>query len=194
MSTEQLAVDPFARILLSAYLAAAADAQAFCTEHRFPTTRMDKAHRFRSLVQAQVGHSTRYLLHPEYSEAGRVQVTDESTQLSYLIRSKSAITIENATASPSQLGLFDIPTGTRNGLPALLAYEFQPAGMALWTCLTTQMPQRKRLMPAGALEFIGFWKFVEAIPPGGGESVFDQGEADPFDELGNPDLGEAGEL
>ena len=194
MEIDESGIDPFAHILVSAYLATAADARAFHTEHDFPTTRMDKAHRFRSLVQASVGHSTRYALHPEYMESGRVQVTDTSTQWSCLIRSKSAIAIEEAMKSPGQLALFAMPRRTTTGLPSLLAYDFERTGMGLWSCPTKQMPQRKRLVPAGRLEFVGFWKFDTVTPPDGGGPTFDQGEVDPFEELGNPDLGEADEL
>lgn len=193
MQIDEPGIDPFAQILMSAYLAAAADASAFHAEHDFPTTRMDKAHRFRSFVQASVGHSDRYSLHPEYMESGRVQVTDISTQWSCLIRSKSAITIEEAMGSRGQLTLFAMPRRTTTDLPSLLAYGFERTGMGLWACPTKQIPQRKRLVPAGSLEFVGFWKFDAATPPGGGPT-FDQGEIDPFDELGNPDLGEVDEL
>lgn len=195
-------VDPFAKILVSSYIGAAADARSFTAEWNYPPTRMQKVHTFRSVVQAHVLYSDRYALHGEYSEQGRVQVTDTGNGHSYLIRSRSMIDIDEALKR--QLVLFELPRQSPRslrGLPSMLAYKFERKGMTLWICATKQVNQdSRRLVPAGKLELLGFWPFVdETIPPspnGGGER-FDQGDSDPFADLGNPDiddLGEAGGL
>lgn len=191
MEIEQHELDPFAQVMLAAYLAAADDAHAFMEEYGMPPTAMDKAHRFRSVVQALVAQSARYSLHPEYMELGRVQITDSVLAKSCLIRSKSAISIEDAMAR-GQMELFPAPIPD---LPFLLAYDFDRSGMKLWTCPTKRAPASKRLIPLQDLDFAGFWTFDSAAPRAGRERIeFDQGLSDPFDDLGNPDIDEAGGL
>lgn len=180
-------VDPFAQILLSSYRAAADDARAFTDEWGYPPTTMDKAHRFRSIVQAQVSVSDRYRLHPDFMEAGRVQVTDREIRFSYLIRSRSAVEIDAFFAAPEQLVLFQAERRRKAGLPVLLAYEFDRVGMRLWSSSTEQKGESKRLVPAGEFDFVGLWRFDSATPPDG--QPFDQGSADPWEDLGNPDIG-----
>lgn len=190
-------IDPFARMMLSAYVDTAADARLFAAEHGFPTTTLDKAHRFRSTVQAAVHRSDRYSLNPEYVESGRVQVTDDNSHWSCLIRSKSAMTIDAAVSPAMQLELFRVSAGDAVSLPSLLSYKFIPTGMSLWVCETKTVFGRKRLAPSGDLEYLGFWAFDEATPPDGEDGAstrFDQGTDDPFEDLGNPDLGETGQL
>lgn len=197
MTIEQ-EVDPFALLMVSAYRSAAADARAFKTEWGLPPTRMDRSHRFRSIVQAQVGQSDRYYLHTEFMESGRVQVTDRDTRSSYLLRSKAALDIEAAlVCRPEQLALFEGLRRQPPGLPELLAYNFERNGMRLWSCQTKRLPDRRRLMPAGGLDFVGFWNFETVPPPphGGDGGVFDQGSDDPFDDLGDLDIDdESGEM
>jgi hypothetical protein len=67
--------------------------------------------------------------------------------------------------------------------PVILTVE--QAGMRLWRCGTRQADGRKRLIPAGEMIHVGFWRFDE-FDPGG--DPFDQGDIDPFDDLGNPDI------
>ena len=180
-------VDPLAQILVASYRAASADARAFTDEWGHPPTTMDKAHRFRSIVQALVSDSDRYQLHADYVESGRVQVTDYDAPGSYLIRSRSAIEIEASFAAPEQLLLFNAKRQRKSGYPDLLAYDFEPRGMRVWSCPTEQKGDRKRLMPAGAFDFVGFWPFDAAPHPDG--EPFDQGAEDPWDDLGNLDIG-----
>ena len=192
-------VDPFAHLMVSAYGSTAVDARAFKSEYGMPPTRMDRSHRFRSIVQAQVGLSDRYVLHPEYMESGRVQVTDRETQRGYLIRSRAALDIEAALVRrPEQLALFEGLRRQSTDLPDLLAYNFERSGMRLWSCATRKVPDGRRLVPAGGLDPVGFWTFDSVLPPphGGGEGgVFDQGIDDPFDDLGDDlGFGEAGDL
>ncbi|AFS16442.1 hypothetical protein OEM_33030 [Mycobacterium intracellulare subsp. yongonense 05-1390] len=193
MQLERHEVDAFAQILLAAYVGAAADARTFTAEWGSPPTRMDKSHRFRSIAQAQIAQSDQFALHQEYMESGRVQVTDMSTRDSYLIRSKAAIDIEEALSGAEQLVLFEPPRQNRSGHPKLLAYTFERGGMRLWACATKRMVNRQRLVPAGELDHVGFWPFAADSPPdGGGDLKFDQGENDPFDDLGEDlDFGEA---
>jgi len=195
------AVDPFAKILVSSYVGAVAEARSFTAEWQSPPTRMHKVHSFRSIVQAQVNHSDRYTLHPEYSEAGRVQVTDHETDESYLIRSMTMVDIDRTKNLARQLTLFEVSRKpTSSGLPDMLAYDFERKGMTLWISSTKQASaDGRRLVPAGRMELLGFWPFADttSTPPPDGGKRFDQGGPDLFDELGNPDiddLGEAGGL
>lgn len=192
-------VDPFARLLVSGYLSAAADVRAFADEWGSPPTSMDKAHRYRSIVQAMVTSSDRYALHPEYMESGRVQVTDRSTDCQYLLRSMSAIQIEAAMRrSPLQLVLFDAPPRVKKAAtPDLLAYAFERTGMRLWSSPTKQATGQRRLVPATDLQFVGFWPYAKTTPPTPPTTTtetFDPGVDDPWNDLGNPDVdaGEAG--
>lgn len=196
-------VDPFAKILVSSYVGAAADARSFAAEWHCPPTQMQKVHTFRSIVQAQVNRSDHYTLHAEHSESGKVQVTDEDTHRSYVIRSKVMIDIDEAKKEqPRQLMLFETPGRSATSvLPEMLAYKFDRNGMMLWICSTRQVsPESHRLVPVGKLDPLGFWPFDDTTAPppdGGGGGLFDQGTADPFDDLGDPDiddLGEAGGL
>jgi hypothetical protein len=193
MQLERNQVDPFAQILVTAYLGAADGARSFTDEWGSPPTRMHKSHHLRSIAQARITQSDRFDLHPEYVEMGRVQVTDVKTGSSYLIRSKAAIDIEEAFGKPEQLTLFEVPRKNPIGQPYLLAYSFERGGMRLWVCATKQLSNRSRLLPAGDLEYIGLWPFEGALPPGGGGGIaFDQGKPDPFDDLGDDvDFGEA---
>lgn len=187
-------VDPFAQILIVAYRGAAADARNFTEEWEAPPTRMHKSHCLRSIAQARINQSDRFMLHPEYVESGRVQVSDRETGCSYLIRSRAAMDIEESMTSRGQLTLFEVPRRNPTGQPHLLAYGFEPGGMRLWVCGTKQVGKSKRLLPAGDLDFVGFWPFETAKPPGGGGGglSFDQGESDPFDDLGGDiDFGDA---
>jgi hypothetical protein len=172
-------LNPFARIMVSSYLATSTYSRTFDDEWGSPPTTAAKAHHFRSVVQAQVTDGSRYELQREYVEFGRVQVTDTESARAYLIRSMSAVGIENARP---QLGLFPIPTAYEVNM---LVYQFEQAGMRLWRCGTTQAQGRRRLVPSGELLPMGFWPFDDFGPDGG---TFDQGSIDPFPELGDLDI------
>jgi hypothetical protein len=65
--------------------------------------------------------------------------------------------------------------------------------MHLWSSASKQAATGKRLIPAGSLEYVGFWPF-EGVPSpdNGGGLTFDQGAPDPFNDLGDDvDFGEA---
>lgn len=172
-------LDPFARIMVSSYLATSVYSRNFGNEWGSPPTIVSKAHHFRSVVQAQVTGSARYQLGTAYMEFGRVQVADTESGRTYLIRSMPAVNIED---SRPQLGLFPIPAAYEVNM---LVYQFEREGMRLWRCGTTQAEGRRRLIPAGELLEMGFWPFDDFGPDG---SAFDQGGIDPFPDLGNPDI------
>lgn len=187
-------VDPFAQILVAAYVSTAAGARSFTEEWGIPPTRMHKSHWIRSIAQAQITQSKRFTLHPEFAEFGRVQVTDIAAHDSYLIRSKTAVEIEAAMGQPEQLAFpFELRIRNSTALPNLLAYGFERKGMRLWSSASKQAATSKRLLPAGDLEYVGFWPFESVPSPGGGGRLaFDQGAPDPFDDLGDAvDFGEA---
>jgi hypothetical protein len=187
MQLERDRVDAFAQILVTAYVSAAAGARSFTEEWGSPPTRMHKSHWMRSIAQAQITQSKRFTLHPEFAELGRVQVTDTTDEYSYLIRSKAAVEIEAAMGRPDQLE-FPYELRTRNSavLPNLLAYGFERKGMHLWSAASKQASIGKRLLPAGDFQYIDFWPFEDVPSPGGGGGLaFDQGTADPFDDLGD---------
>lgn len=194
MQLERDQVDPFAQILMVAYVGAAAGARSFTEEWGVPPTRMHKAHWMRSIAQAQIAQSERFTLYPEFAELGRVQVTDTTADHSYLIRSRAAVEIEAAIGPAEQLAFpFQLPTRNPTTLPNLLAYGFERNGMRLWSSALKQVATSKRLLPAGDLEYVGFWPFAGCPSPGsGGGLAFDQGVPDPFDDLGDDlDFGEA---
>ncbi|MGU3293876.1 hypothetical protein [Williamsia sp. M5A3_1d] len=189
-------MDDFAGLMVAAYRLAAADARLFMAEHGSPTTTMDKAHRLRSLIQAGVTQSDRFRLHPEYMEFGRVQFTDVQTSATRVLRSRSAVAVEKDARFDGQYMLFPEPqrVGGR-GLPQLLVYEFDRTGLSAWMCATRREGRSTRLIPASDLGWIGFWPFDTPGGSGGdGGGQFDQGPQDPFGDLGNPDIGEAGGL
>jgi hypothetical protein len=177
-------LDEFAHMMLSAYLATAAFSRKFTKEWDTPPTAMTKAHHLRSVVQAQIGDSERYELHKEYVEFGRVQVTDTDLTRTFLLRSMSAVSIEEAQV---EWTLFDVKPKLDT---ALLIYRFDPPGLSLWHSATTRSSNSRRLLPAGAAQSIGFWRFDD-LPTAVG--LFDQGETDAFDDLGNPDIEASGE-
>lgn len=185
--------DHFAGLMLSAYRAGVADSRLFMVEHGSPTTLLDKAHRFRSLVQAAVVESDRYRLHPSYAEFGRVQITDVGTGTRHLLRSRRAVSIDADVSPDPQYGLFPEPRCSSDAsLPSLLAYGFDRRGLNVWVSPTKRRPGSQRLLPAAKLEHVGFWPFEALTPPPGDRprsaGTFDQGLEDPFSELGNPDV------
>jgi len=183
---EATEVDPLARILVSSWLATALYSHQFREEYDSPPTTIAKAHHFRSVVQARVNQGERYALHPEFMEFGRVQVTDTSLGANYLIRSMSAVSIEENFAKRDQIGLFEV---SRAFGISLLPYRFERTGMQLWVCGTKQARDSRRLIPAGELNHVGFWTYDDNLDPGPGGPVFDQGDLDPWDELGDePDI------
>ncbi|CAJ1497445.1 hypothetical protein [[Mycobacterium] burgundiense] len=194
MQLERDQVDPFAQILVVAYLGAAAGARSFTEEWGIPPTRTHKSHWMRSIAQAQVTQSERFMLHPDFAELGRVQVTDITANDSYLVRSKAAIEIEAAMGQPEQLAFpFELRTRNSTAVPNMVAYGFEREGMHLWSSASKQAATGKRLIPAGSLEYVGFWPF-EGVPSpdNGGGLTFDQGAPDPFNDLGDDvDFGEA---
>lgn len=197
MILERDRVDPFAQMLVESYLSAAGESRTFTANYGTPPTRMQKTHTIRSIAQAMITQSERFVLRPEFAEMGRVQVTDVETDSSYLVRSKAAIDIEAAMGQPEQLVIpypDDFQKRVSGGLPFLLAYGFERGGMRLWSSSTKQAINGKRLLPAGELEYVGFWPYEGSEPSGPDDQsgVFDQGVSDPFDDLGDDvDFGES---
>jgi hypothetical protein len=177
-------LDEFAHIMMSGYLATADYSRKFKAEWEIPPTMLAKAHHLRSVVQAQIGDSERYELHKEYVEFGRVQVTDNEIRKTFLLRSKSAVSIEK---SHSEWTLFDIKPKVDVGL---LIYRFDKPGLSMWQSATTHTNKSKRLIPSGEMQAISFWRF-EDLPAS--SRTFDQGQIDAFDDLGNPDIEAGGE-
>jgi hypothetical protein len=179
-------LDEFAHMMLSAYLATAEFSRKFTKEWDTPPTALAKAHHLRSVVQAQIGDSERYELHKGFVEFGRVQVTDTESNSTFLLRSKSAVSIEEAQ---TEWTLFDVKPKLDI---SLLIYRFDVPGLSLWHSATTRSANSRRLLPTGDAQSMGFWRFDD-LPTTTG--LFDQGETDAFDDLGNPDIegGEADE-
>lgn len=174
-------LDPIADILVPAYLDTVSYSRQFRDEHGGPPTLFAKVHHMRSIVQAMVCNGDQFILDPEYSEFGRVQVSATDSTRCYLLRSSGGVSIERA----KQQTLFNAATYLRSDV-ILVVYAFHQQGVDLSVAGTRQRSGSRRLEPSGAATFVGTWPYSAGSP-----SPFDQGEDDPFGELGDlPDEGE----
>lgn len=179
-------LDPMADVLVQAYLATAAHSRQFQDEYGQPPTLIANVHHMRSITQAMVNRSGRFTLREPYIEFGRVEITDGLNDHRYLLRSEAAVTIER-NKRPKE-ALFDSTVYIVSEV-VLLVYRFHKAGMDLSVAGTHHENGRLRLEASGIPTYIGTWPFSMGGPP------FDQGQADPFEDLGQlDDFGEAGDL
>src|SRR4051794_34537087 len=101
MNSSQLT--PLAKILLDSYEETGDYSRRFKADYGQPPTLISKVHHLLAVAQSLVNKSDRYQLCPEYIEFGKLQVIDRLTSRTYLVRSNSAIVIEEAR---QQLRLF----------------------------------------------------------------------------------------
>lgn len=179
MDAKQL--EPVAGILVDAYLETASYSRAFKDSWGRPPTLAAKVHHLRSVAQSRIGESDQYVLGQEYMEFGRVQFVDSMTGRSYLLRSASAVSIEEAKY---RLQLFDTNRFLKSDV-TMIVYSFDSQALALSLAGTRQRSNRKRLEASGPAVFVGSWPYV----PSDAEP-FDQQTSDPFLDVGDLDMDE----
>jgi hypothetical protein len=170
-------LDPVAEVLVQSYLGTASANRQFHDEWDQPMTIASKAHHMRSIAQALVNQHDRFRLNPDYVEFGRLGFLDLELKRDYLVRSKSAVTIEADLEQP----LF--PVRQVESKVILVVYFFHKVGLDLLVANTSQPLRKKRLVPSSPATYMGTWSFSAGGGPG-----FDQGSEAAWDDLG--DLGD----
>jgi len=165
---------PLAEILVWSYLDTAIYSRQFKEEYEQPPTTMAKVHHLLAIAQAHVNKHEQLQLCPEFIEYGKLQVIDQTTKRTYLVRSSAAVAIEDAR----QGVLF--PRGALETPIIMVIHRFHPEGLDLSIAGTRQQPGRQRLVASGPATFVATWPFITAGPT----QPFDQGQADPFGEVG----------
>jgi hypothetical protein len=183
MTQDQL--DPVAGMMIDAYLATAEFRHSFAADFGgFPPSLSARAHHMRSVMQAKLNEDDRYALHASYAEFGRVQFDDREHDQVYLLRSRSAVSIDRFKAQREQL--FDSIEYLKSEV-VLVVYEFTAGDLSLSVTGTRHLADSKRLEPTAEPTFVGCWPFTPT------ESLaFDQDERDHFGELDQSEDG-AGE-
>lgn len=180
-------LDPVANMLIEGAFDTASYSSHFTDTHGQPPTIASKVHHLRSAVQAAVNHSGRYTLDPNYAEFGRVQIFDDVTKKTLLLRSIGAVSIERNKRQSETL--FDSTKYLRSDV-VLLAFEFGRTWLDLHVAGTRQQVGRRRLEASGVPTHVGRW-FMDSGDDGGS---FDQGADEFFGDLGEGwDEGETGE-
>ncbi len=181
-------LDPIANHLLSAYGETAIFASGFNRRYKQPASLMLKVHHLLSVVQSTLISDDRFGLGIEYSDFGRVEITDRGSGQIYLIRSSAAVSIErNRQQDPV---LFDSATYQSSNV-VLLVHRFHKQGLDLALAGARRAEGKKRLVPTGAPALIDTWPYLPVTET----SVFEQGPVDAFDELGSiEELGDDGAL
>jgi hypothetical protein len=167
---------PAAQLLIDAYLSTVSYSHGFKEDHGQPPNLAAKVHYLRSVAQILLVNDDRFEFKDEYAELGRVQFVNLSTRREYVLRSTSAVAIEEAKG---QRWLVDPRTYLRSDVTGLV-YRFSRPGLDLSVAGTRRRPNKKRLELSGKPAFIATWPYH----PGDGPP-FDQ--SDPYGELG--DLG-----
>ncbi len=178
-------LDKIAKHLTAAYLDTAVYRRQFLDDHGSPPSLMAKIHNMRSAVQAALARDDRYELQSSYAEYGRVQFAEVATGDEFLLRSATAVKIEESKFE--QLELVTNLTQVNPSGVHLLVYSFSKEGVCLSITGTVQRNGQRRLEAAGTPTFMGVWPYL----PDDVSSSFDQNEIDAFDDLG--DLGEEGD-
>ncbi len=141
---------------------------------------------FRYVAQVNFGNHERYALDTDYMEFGRLAFEDLATGRPYLVKSESAVTIEDGRRQNE--ALFNSAKYLRCDV-TMLVHRFHKDGLDLAIAGTRQEAGKKRFVASGLPSYIGTWPYATANPP----TPFDQGQVDPFSELGDLDEGEAGD-
>lgn len=174
--------DPLAQLLLTAYLETAGHSRALNDEYGQPPTVMLKAHHLRYVLQTMLDGHSRYRLTREFIEFGRVQVYDRQAGQHYLLRSNSAMHVDNAKRAQKET-LFDTASFEQSDVK-LLVYRFARSEMELLVSSARRMNgSRWKLQAVGVPSPMGMWPYEAAA---GG--TFDQQVEDPFLDLGDLDI------
>jgi hypothetical protein len=168
-------LDPLARLLVGSYLETPVYSRWFSEQFGQPPTLAAKVHNWRSIAQAKVNSDLNWELSEEYSEYGKLQVTDSVTGRCYLVRSDGAVAIERAFWQGT---LFDTKVYIASSV-VMLVYRFHSDGLDLLVTGTIRHRNKKRLEAEGKPIYVGTWPFFsDSSPP------FGQGQEDPFSEVG----------
>jgi hypothetical protein len=178
VNQEQLA--PVADILIPAYLGTASYSKQFNRDYGQPPTLMAKVHHMRSIAQASLNQTDRFLLAEPFVEFGRVQFDDTEHDRSYLLRSESAIEIERVTKQRESL--FD-PSHYLVSPIVLLVYRFHKNGLDLSVAGAKHAADRVKLEISGTPTYIATWPYT--LESSTTISSFDQGAEDAFSDLGD---------
>lgn len=138
----------------------------------------------RSIAQAHLTRSERFVLAAPFVEYGRVEFLDADHDINYLLRSESAVEIERVKCQRE--ALFD-STPYLESETVLLVFRFHDDGLDLSLAGTRHREGRLRLEATGSPTLVGTWSYVSDDSP----RPFDQGQIDPFSDLG--DMGNLGE-
>ena len=180
MNAQEL--EPVALLMNDAYLATWAYSSSFHDEYDQPPTLAAKVHHMRSIIQAGLQKSDRYALGADYAEFGRVLFTDGETDTVYLLRSGSAVSIEQ---EKRQGALFDARRYLTSDV-TMVVYRFHRDGLDLSITGTRHERKRTHLEASGAPTFVATWPYAAGDHP-----AFDQrAESDPFGSLGALDIDE----
>ena len=166
---------PLAEVLVQSYLETAVYSRQFTVSYKQPPTTMAKVHHLRAIAQARVAGHDQLRLCPEFVEYGKLQVVDLKTNRIYLVRSSAAVEIEDRR----QMVLF--PREMPETSVIMVIHKFQRDGLDLSVTGTREQPGRLRLVASGPATFIATWPYAT----GPTSLPFDQGEEDPFWELGD---------
>lgn len=177
-------LEPLANLLVDGYLETAGYSRQFLDDYGIPPNQQAKVQHMRSVVHARATQDPRFTVDPHYVEYGRIQLGHLGDE--YLLRSTSMVKIERAKA---QQALFD-GSAYLTCEVLLLVYRFHASGLDLSLAGTRREPHRSRLEASGEPTFVGTWYFT-----GEPSESFEQGEENPFPDLGEMDDfgdGEAG--
>lgn len=169
--------------LAAAYSSTAVEIRRFEIEHGAEPNLMLKAHTFLNLAQLEAEASTPFRIDPSWREFGRVRFVSTVANQSYLLRKESRVQLDQSLGR-SEGQLFALGPYIQPD-EQLLTYEFGPEGLDLRTVAAIRRGARYISIdePSETVR-------VEYL---GGEETFDQGDADPFDDLGDIDLDDESE-
>lgn len=175
-------IDPVADMLLGSYLDTSSYSRQFLDVHGQPPTVMAKAHNLRAVLQAKIHQADEFQLGEPFAEYGRVEFTGDSIEGRLLLRSMSAVRIEEAqqTRRPQ---LFDSEPYFVDSAVTLLIYEFKAEGLILWSARTRKAETGTRLIANGPAELISLWPYDYSST-----SQFSQDEPDAFGDIGDVDI------
>lgn len=182
---DQTQLTPIADVLLDAYVDRLAYSRRFLHDHGQPPTLASKAHHMRSVAQALVTQADGLMLGGEWSESGRVEITDLTTDRRYLLRGDGAVKIERDVRQIESL--FPAAPYISSDV-VLLVYRFHHIGLDLSVAGTKHRADKKHLEISGTPTFIATWPWSDDDT-----TRFEQGFGDDFGDLGDFGEGDVGE-
>lgn len=180
MNAQEL--EPAAQSLIDAYFETHTINERFTNDFEGPLNRMAQAQVLRSVAQRLILQRGTYLLSPEWADFGRIQFTDPNTNLTYLVRSASAVLIEKAMTQATLLN----PDLYLESAVIMVVTRFKHESLELALAGTRRKRNTRRIEISGDATILGNWPLVPS-----NIETFDQGVADAaWAALGNPALQE----